>query len=60
VNRFLLRFVRRGGGDREQVLWARVATVALMLLALVVMRFLGSVEAGWRFLFALGAGTGWC
>ncbi|OLD43218.1 MAG: hypothetical protein AUI55_03215 [Gemmatimonadetes bacterium 13_1_40CM_2_70_7] len=58
VNDFWLRFVRRGAGDREQVLVARVATVALMLLALVVMRFLGSVEAGWRFLFALGAGTG--
>ena len=58
VNDFWLRFVRRNAPDREQVLVARVATVVLMLLALVVMRFLGSVEAGWRFLFALGAGTG--
>src|SRR3989441_13200349 len=58
VNDFWLRFVRRGAGDREQVLVARVATVALMLLALVVIRFLGSVEAGVRFLFAVGAGTG--
>src|SRR5881628_2988420 len=58
VNDFWLRFVRRNAADREQVLVARVATVVLMLLALVVMRFLGSVEAGWRFLLALGAGTG--
>jgi len=58
VNDFWLRFVRRNAGDREQVMVARVATVVLMLLALIVMRFLGSVEAGWRFLLALGAGTG--
>jgi hypothetical protein len=29
-----------------------------MLLALVVMQFLGSVEQGWRILLGLGAGTG--
>ena len=29
-----------------------------MLAALGVMQFLTSVEAGWRFIFAIGAGTG--
>lgn len=58
VNDVWLRFVRREAGSREQVVVARVSTVLLMLLALVVMKFLGSVEAGWRFLFAIGAGTG--
>ncbi len=58
VNDVWLRFVRKGAGSKEQVLVARIATAALMVFALVVMRFLGSVEAGWRFLLALGAGTG--
>jgi Na+/proline symporter len=58
VNDVWLRFVRPAATSREQVLVARLATVGMMLLALVVMGFLDSVEAGWRFLLALGAGTG--
>ena len=58
VNDVYLRFARRRADDREQVLVGRIATGALMVLAFVVMQFLGSVEAGWRILLALGAGTG--
>jgi Na+/proline symporter len=58
VNDFWLRFVRRDAGTREQILVSRVATGALMLLALVVMRYLGTIEAGWRLLLGIGAGTG--
>ncbi len=58
VNDFWLRFVRQQATPREQVLVSRVATGVLMLLALVVMQFLGSVEQGWRILLGLGAGTG--
>jgi Na+/proline symporter len=58
VNDVYLRFIKPGATDRAQVLVSRLATVVLMVLALVVMRFLGSVEAGWRILLALGAGTG--
>ena len=58
VNDFWLRFVRRGAGTREQILVSRIATGALMLLALVVMRYLGTIEAGWRLLLGIGAGTG--
>jgi Na+/proline symporter len=58
VNDFWLRFVRKGAGDREQVLVSRVATAVLMVLALVVMQFLGTIEAGWRLLLGIGAGTG--
>jgi hypothetical protein len=50
--------VRRGADSREQVLVSRVATAVLMVLALVVMQFLGSIEAGWRILLGIGAGTG--
>jgi solute:Na+ symporter, SSS family len=58
VNDFWLRFVRKNASIREQVMVSRLATGALMLLALVVMQFLGTVEQGWRILLGLGAGTG--
>jgi len=58
VNDVWLRFVRRGASSREQVLVSRAATGLLMVLAIAVMFVLSSVEQGWRFLLALGAGTG--
>jgi Na+/proline symporter len=58
VNDFWLRFVRKAATTREQVLVSRVATGVLMVLALVVMRFLDTVEGGWRLLLGIGAGTG--
>ena len=58
VNDFWLRFVRKSATTREQIFVSRVATAALMVLALVVMRFLGTIEAGWRILLGIGAGTG--
>jgi Na+/proline symporter len=58
VNDVYLRFVRPGARPRDQVMASRVATAILMALSLVVMGFLSSVEAGWRLLLALGAGTG--
>ena len=58
VNDVYLRFIRRRAGDREQVVVSRSATLVLMAFALVTMGFLGSVEAGWKLLLAVGAGTG--
>jgi Na+/proline symporter len=58
VNDVWLRFVRRRASPREQVLVSRAATGLLMLLAIGVMLVLSSVEQGWRFLLAFGAGTG--
>jgi SSS family transporter len=58
VNDVYLRFARPRATDREQVMVGRIATGGLMVLAFVVMQFLGSVEAGWKILLALGAGTG--
>ena len=58
VNDVYLRFIRPDAGPRGQVMASRVATGLLMVLSLVVMAFLSSVEAGWRLLLAMGAGTG--
>jgi len=58
VNDVYLRFIRPDAGPRAQIMASRVATGILMALSLVVMAFLTSVEAGWKLLLALGAGTG--
>ena len=58
VNDVYLRFLRPDASPRAQVFASRIATVALMVLSLVVMAFLTSVEQGWKLLIGLGAGTG--
>ncbi len=58
VNDVYLRFIRPGAGTRAQVVASRIATLVLMVCALVVMSFLSSVEQGWKLLIGLGAGTG--
>jgi Na+/proline symporter len=58
VNDVYLRFLRPQSSERGRVIASRVATVALMLLSLVVMAYLRSVEQGWKLLIGLGAGTG--
>jgi len=52
------RFIRKDAEDRELVLASRLATVLLMVASLVVTYFLTSIEGAWRFLLAIGAGTG--
>jgi Na+/proline symporter len=58
VNDLYARFYRPEAGERELVRVSRVATGALMLLSLGVTYFMGSIEGAWRFLLAIGAGTG--
>ena len=58
VNDVYLRFIKRDASPRQQVLVSRLVTAALMLLTIPVVLQLKSVEAGWRYLFMLGAGTG--
>ncbi len=58
VNDVYLRFMRRQADRREQLLVSRVVTLILIILAIVVMGFLPTVEAGWKILLAIGAGTG--
>jgi hypothetical protein len=58
VNDLYLRFMRPAASDRELVRVGRLATGALMLASLLVTYFMTSIEGAWRFLMALGAGTG--
>jgi SSS family solute:Na+ symporter len=58
VNDLYARFLRPELGERELVRASRLATILMMLGSLVVTYFLTSIEGAWRFLLAIGAGTG--
>ncbi|HQQ77893.1 MAG TPA: Na+:solute symporter, partial [Thermoanaerobaculia bacterium] len=52
------RFLRRGASEKHYVAVSRWTTVLLFLLSIVVTLNLSSIEGAWRFLLALGSGTG--
>ena len=58
VNDFYKRFVRKNETEKHYINVGRVATILLFLAALVVTRYLTTVEGAWKFLIAIGAGTG--
>ncbi|TVR52075.1 MAG: sodium:proline symporter [Gemmatimonadales bacterium] len=58
VNDLYRRFWRTEAGDPELVAVSRIATGFLMVASLVVTYFMTSIEGAWRFLLAIGAGTG--
>lgn len=61
TNDLYARFVRRGGrapSPRELIWVARVSTIGILALALLVMTRLGSIQAAWRVSLLLGAGMG--
>jgi solute:Na+ symporter, SSS family len=58
VNDFYKRFLRPAETEKHYVAVSRLATLVMFLLALVVTRYITSVEGAWKFLLALGAGTG--
>ena len=58
VNDLYVRFLRPQASERQLVLMARLATLVLMVASLVVTRYITTIEGAWRFLLAVGAGTG--
>lgn len=52
------RFFAPDAEEKRLVRASRIATLALMLASLLVTYLLGSIEGAWRFLLAIGAGTG--
>jgi Na+/proline symporter len=58
VNDFYKRFINREGTEKHYVSVSRWATVFLFLASILVTWQLSSVEQAWKFLLALGAGTG--
>ncbi|HTR78049.1 MAG TPA: hypothetical protein VMH39_08060, partial [Gemmatimonadaceae bacterium] len=58
VNDFYRRFLKPHESDRHYVMISRWATVSLFLASILVSWQIGSIGGAWRFLLALGAGTG--
>ena len=52
------RFLRKGKSEKHYVAVSRWTTVGLFLLSIGVTLNLSSIEGAWRFLLALGSGTG--
>jgi solute:Na+ symporter, SSS family len=58
VNDVYRRFMRKDATEHHYVSVSRWTTVLLFLASIVVSMNLTSIEGAWRFLLALGAGTG--
>ena len=58
VNDVYKRFIRKEAPEKHYINVARAATLLLFLMALIVTRYLTTVEGAWKFLIAIGAGTG--
>ena len=58
INDLYRPFIARNRSEKHYVIASQIATVTLMLLASLVCFFLESIADAWKFLIALGAGTG--
>ena len=58
VNDFYKRFLIRGRPERHYVVVSQIATVLIMLLSCAVTYYQDSIADAWKFLIAIGAGTG--
>jgi len=58
VNDFYKRFVNKTATEKHYVAVSRWATVGLFLCSVIVTMNLTTVEGAWKFLLALGSGTG--
>jgi SSS family solute:Na+ symporter len=58
VNDFYKRFLKPNETEKHYVTVARIATVFLFIASIGVTSQLSSIERAWRFLLAIGAGTG--
>src|SRR2546425_3410313 len=58
VNDVYRRFWAAGRSERHYAGVGRVATLIMMVISGVATYYIGSVEGAWKFLLAIGAGTG--
>ncbi len=58
VNDLYRRFMKKNETEAHYVKISRIATVLIFLASILVTSQLDSVERAWRFLLAMGAGTG--
>ncbi len=58
INDFYKRFLVRGRGEKHYVVVSQIATVLIMIISCVVTYYQESIADAWKFLIAIGAGTG--
>jgi SSS family solute:Na+ symporter len=58
VNDLYRRFMFKGMSDRHYVVVAQMVTLLIMVASCVVTSFMDTIADAWKFLIALGAGTG--
>jgi Na+/proline symporter len=58
VNDFYRRFLRPGRSEKHYVAISQMATVLIMVASCIVTYYQDSIADAWRFLIAIGAGTG--
>jgi len=58
VNDFYKRFIKKNGSEKHYVRVSQIATVTLMVIAAIFAFYMESIANAWKFLIALGAGTG--
>jgi SSS family solute:Na+ symporter len=58
VNDVYRRFMVKDHGEKHYVMISQLVTMLLMFLSAIVTFFMDSIGDAWRFLIALGAGTG--
>ncbi|HJU89593.1 MAG TPA: sodium:solute symporter family protein, partial [Gemmatimonadaceae bacterium] len=58
VNDVYKRFIKKDASEQHYVSASRLATILIFILSIGVTSQLSSVEQAWKFLLALGAGTG--
>ena len=58
MNDFYRRFVNPAANDRSLVRTARITTILIMLLSLVVTAMLDTISGAWTFIIEAGAGLG--
>lgn len=58
VNDFYRRFLVKGRGEKHYVTISQIATVMVMLISCVVTYYQDTISGAWKFMIAIGAGTG--
>ena len=58
VNDFYKRFLAKGRSEKHYVLISQVATVLVMVISCVVTYYQDTISGAWKFMIAVGAGTG--
>jgi Na+/proline symporter len=58
VNDFYKRFLVKGRDEKHYVVISQIATILVMLISCVVTYYQDTIAGAWKFMIAVGAGTG--